>query len=139
MASVLVIAHRPLASALIAAARHVYSRCAGAVPATVRGLDVDPGDAPEELLARARALVDELDQGSGVLVLTDLLGATPGNIATRLIQPGRVRVLAGVNLAMLLRVVCYGTQGVDELAAKAAEGGRRGIEEPSPAPSKEDQ
>lgn len=137
MASVLVLAHRPLASALLAAARHVYSRCAGAVPATVRALDVGPDDEPEAVLERARGLLAEIDRGEGLLVLTDLLGATPGNIACRLAEPGRVRVLAGVNLAMLLRVVCYRNETVDDLAEKAAEGGHRGIEAPAQAPPKE--
>jgi PTS system ascorbate-specific IIA component len=78
--------------------------------------------------ARARAAIDDVDRGTGVLILTDLFGATPGNIATQLADPGRVEVVAGVNLPMLLRVLCYrqGTALAD-MPQKAVTGGVSGI------------
>jgi PTS system ascorbate-specific IIA component len=128
MAAIIVIAHHPLASAMVEAALHVYSRNPLAVPREMRFLDVEPDCDPQAVLARARALVDELDQGKGVLVLTDVLGATPGNIARQLAQPGRVVVLAGVSVPMLLRSVCYSGEPITDLAAKAFEGGLRGMQ-----------
>ena len=128
MASLLVIAHRPLASALVEAARHVYSRNPLAATREMRALDVDPDCEPEAVLARARALVAEIDRGGGVLVFTDVLGSTPGNIATRLAEPGRVEVLAGASVPMLLRAVCYCGEPLAAVAARALEGGHRGME-----------
>jgi mannose PTS system EIIA component len=128
MASILVIAHQPLAGALVEAARHVYSRNPLAATREMRHLDVDPDCDPEAVLAQARAIVAEIDQGRGVLVLTDLLGATPGNIARQLAEPGRVEVLAGVSMPMLLRSVCYCGEPLASLATKALDGGLRGME-----------
>ena len=69
----------------------------------------------------------EVDGGHGVLVLTDAFGATPGNVATQLAEPGRVAVVAGVNLPMLLRAVCYRAGPLAELVTKAMAGGEQGI------------
>lgn len=81
-----------------------------------------------ELLTRdGQRMIDRLDSGSGVLVLTDAFGSTPSNIATRLAAPGRTRVLAGLNLPMLVRVFNYPHLALDALAEAAVEGGRRGI------------
>jgi len=127
MASILVIAHRPLASALVAAAQHVYSRDPCAAMRRLLCLDVAPDAQAEATLERARALLQEADHGDGVLVLADLYGATPGNVAAKLAQPGRVEVIAGVNLPMLLRALCYGDSPLEELANKALAGGSGGL------------
>ncbi len=82
---------------------------------------------PERAVEKARRLCDEMDRGAGVLILTDLYGATPCNVATRLCAPDKRRVVSGVNLPMLLRSLNYCELGVEELAAKAAEGGRDGV------------
>ena len=119
-----VIAHAPFATSLLSCAQHVYAcppdRCAV--------IDVLPDADIVAELARARQAVAEVDDGSGVLVLTDLFGATPGNIATQLAEAGRVEVVAGVNLPMLLRVLCYraGTSLVD-MPEKALSGGASGM------------
>jgi mannose PTS system EIIA component len=119
-----VIAHAPFAQSLFDCARHVFAcgpeRCA------VVDIVADADVAAE--LARARAAIADVDGGTGVLVLTDLFGATPGNIATQLADPGRVEVVAGVNLPMLLRVLCYrqGTSLAD-MPQKAVTGGVSGI------------
>jgi len=128
MISILVIAHEPLASALVCAAQHVYSRDPCAASAQLAGLDVAPASDPEAVLAQARALVAHADRGQGVLVLTDLAGATPGNVAARLADPGHVQVVAGVNMPMLLRALCYGAQGLEAVAQKAAAGGTAGVQ-----------
>jgi len=133
MTGIVVIAHAPLASALGQCVEHVYSCEPGVTRREVRMLDVDAGEAFETTLARARALVREVDTGNGVLVLADAFGATPGNIATQLADPGRVAVIAGVNLPMLLRAVCYRAGPLAELVTKAIAGGEQGIVQSEPA------
>jgi PTS system ascorbate-specific IIA component len=127
MTGIVVIAHAPLASALGQCVEHVYSCEPGVARRELRLLDVAPGDPLEATLERARALVAEVDGGNGVLVLTDVFGATPGNVATRLAEPGRVAVVSGVNLPMLLRAVCYRAGPLEELVSKAIAGGEQGI------------
>lgn len=129
MSAVVVIAHRPLASALVAAAEHVYSRDPCAASQQLLALDIAPDADPAAALAEAQALVARADRGAGVLVLTDALGATPGNVAARLARPGSVAVVAGVNLPMLLRALCYGSSGLDALTAKAVAGGAQGVQQ----------
>jgi PTS system ascorbate-specific IIA component len=127
MVGLLVIAHQPLASALAQSAMHVFSRDPRCGSYRLRALDVEP-DADLTLLEqRARALLAEADDGHGVLVLTDCLGATPANVAARLAEPGRVEVVAGANLPMLLRALCYCDASVGLLAEKAIAGGTRGV------------
>jgi PTS system ascorbate-specific IIA component len=78
--------------------------------------------------AEGRQLVEQLDTGAGVLILCDVFGATPSNIAQRLHQPGRVEGVAGVNLPMLLRVVvCCNNKSLAEMAQRALDGGRECI------------
>jgi PTS system ascorbate-specific IIA component len=138
MIGVLLIAHAPLASALAAAAAHVYSCAPERAARGVRALDVMPDADVEATVAQARKLVGEIDDGSGVLVLADAFGASPGNIARRLIEPGRVAVLAGVNLPMLLRALCYRDGTLAQTVDKALAGGASGMlqvaaETPAPA------
>ena len=127
MTGILVIAHAPLASALGQCAEHVYSCEPTAVRRELRVFDVAPGADLEETVARARELLKEVDSGGGALVLTDAFGATPGNVATRLAEPGRVTVVAGVNLPMLLRAVCYRGGALAEVTEKALAGGHQGM------------
>ena len=74
-----------------------------------------------------KLLVEELDQGGGVLVLTDLLGSTPTNIAQRLLPESGIRIVAGVNLGMLLNVLNYPSLALADLVEKAVQGGRGGV------------
>lgn len=127
MTGIVIVAHAPLASAFGQCVEHVYSCEPGVARRELRMLDVMPGESVDDVLERARALLREVDSGQGVLVLTDVFGATPGNIAARLAEPGRVMVVAGVNLPMLLRAVCYRADSLLEVAAKAIAGGEQGI------------
>lgn len=127
MTGIVLIAHAPLASALESCVEHVYACEPGMAKANLRALDVPPDARPEDLQDRARELVKEVDSGAGVLVLTDALGATPGNLASQLSEPGRVAVIAGVNLPMLLRAICYRDGTLDGVAEKALSGGQQGM------------
>ena len=127
MTGIVLIAHAPLASALERCVEHVYSCEPGIAKANLRALDVEPGAAVDALIEQAAQLVKEVDSGSGVLVLTDAFGATPGNLAARLNDPGRVTVIAGVNLPMLLRAVCYRGSSLADVVEKALAGGQQGM------------
>jgi len=137
MVTIVVIAHRPLASALVSAAQHVYSRDPCAASRQLVGLDVAPDAELGDAEAQANALLQQVDRSQCILILTDLLGATPGNVAARLAQPGRIAVVAGVNMPMLLRALCYCESSLDELVAKALAGGANGLLQlpASPGPS----
>jgi len=79
------------------------------------------------LLPRARALVKELDAGEGVLILTDIYGGTPSNMASRLLIPGKVEAVAGVSLPMLIRVLTYRDRDLPTIVTKAISGGCEGV------------
>jgi len=121
---VLLMTHESMGAALVNAARHVLGR----LPMPVEVREVAPSDDPDLMLRAAAANARELDHGDGVLVLSDLYGATPCNIAQRLPNLGvRMHCVSGLNLPMLLRVLNYPEQSLDELAQTAASGGRGGI------------
>jgi PTS system ascorbate-specific IIA component len=122
MSGILIIAHEPLASALKSCATHVWSAC----PAPLEALDIKPGDDPSQSLAQAEALLERVRDASGALVLTDVFGATPCNVAQKL-AADNVRVITGVNLPMLLRTVCYAAEPVDQLAQRAVAGATQGV------------
>jgi PTS system mannose-specific IIA component len=137
VAAIVVIAHQPLASALEQSARHVYSRDPRCGELRLRALDVEPDADPILLDQRVRSLLAQVDEGRGVLLLTDVLGATPANVAARMARPGQVEVIAGVNLPMLLRALCYCDSPLEALAEKAIAGGTRGIAAVGPTPPPE--
>ncbi|PLZ03448.1 PTS sugar transporter subunit IIB [Burkholderia sp. WAC0059] len=123
MAGILIIAHAPLASSLRECVAHIY----GGLPARIGALDVLPDSDPVRVVAQANAEIERLREDNGALVLTDLFGATPSNIAVRLATQPQVRVLAGVNLPMLVRAVCYRAAPLDTLVEKALAGATKGI------------
>ena len=123
MIGVVIVSHGALGEALIHAASHVL----GKRPLSVRQVGITVHDDPEAMHAQARDLVELVDDGSGVLVLTDIYGATPGNIALRLLQPGRVEGISGVSLPMLVRALTYRDQPLSAVVAKALSGGHEGV------------
>jgi PTS system ascorbate-specific IIA component len=127
MVGILLIAHAPLATALAAAAAHVYSCEPERATAQLRTFDVQADTDTAANVATARSLAQEIDTGSGVLVLVDAFGSSPGNVATQLAESGRVTVIAGVNLPMLLRALCYRDGGLSQTTEKALAGGGQGI------------
>lgn len=122
MASVLILAHAPLASALKAVASHVYPERGPDIVA----LDVAPQASPEQVQGQAQALMAQRP-GADWLVLVDVFGATPCNAALRLVDPVHVRVLAGVNVPMLWRALCYADEPLDALVARAQAGAGQGV------------
>jgi len=123
MVGILIVAHGAFGEALIHCASHVL----GKRPLRVRQVGITVHDDPDAILPQAQDLVRQLDEGDGVLVLTDMLGATPSNIAARLAAPGRVEVVAGVNLPMLVRALTYRAQPLAGVVGKAMSGGREGV------------
>ena len=93
----------------------------------MRQVGVTVHDDPEAILPQATDLVRQLNEGRGVLVLTDIYGATPGNIALRLLLPGSVEGISGVNLPMLIRALTYRDQGLALVVEKALSGGTEGV------------
>jgi PTS system mannose-specific IIA component len=122
MNGIFIIAHAPLASALRQCVLHVFPDNAAGVVA----LDVHPDMPPEETLAQARILLRQLDTPRA-LVLADLFGATPCNVAARLVDGVNTKLIAGVNLPMLLRTVSYRKESLDALVARALAGGAQGV------------
>lgn len=121
---ILLLTHEAMGTALIATARHILGR----VPPALDAFAIPPGSDVDAALRDAAARVRALDTGAGVLVLTDVYGATPSNIAEKMGGLGLdIRRVSGLNLPMLLRVLNYPEQALAELAQTAAGGGRAGI------------
>src|SRR6185436_12456621 len=126
MNAILIIAHAPLANALRQCALHVFPDCGAAVTA----IDVQPNLSPEETLAAARIAMQQLTHAGGVggvLVLTDIFGATPSNVAQKLVDGVSSRLITGVNLPMLLRSVSYRHEPLESLVSRAVIGGTQGV------------
>ena len=123
MIGILVLTHEDLGDHLIRCASHVV----GMKPPQLMHLSVFPQDDPDTVLSRAHALITQLDSGDGVLVLSDIFGATPCNIASRLVQPGKVECVAGVNLPMLVRALTYRNEPLSVVIEKGLSGGQGGV------------
>ena len=127
MVGIVLIAHEPLASALAASGVHVYACAPDVAEAQLAVLDVPPNMDVQALRVQAQNLVAQVNRGGGVLILTDVIGATPCNVASQLIADDHVAVVSGVNLPMLLRVLCYRRDNLAEVVQKALEGGMQGV------------
>ena len=123
MIGILIVAHGTLSDSLIGAVTHVL----GSRPPQFEGMRVAAADDPLLLLPRPRELVTELDSGDGVVIFSDIYGATPCNLAIKLLQPGRIEGVAGVNLPMLVRAFTYRGKGMDTMIKKAISGGCDGV------------
>ncbi len=121
MPGLLVIAHAPLASALRSVAEHVYPECA----VSLSVLDVTAAMPIEEVEAKAARLLADLGAGEA-LILTDVFGATPCNVAQRLADGVRIKVVTGVSVPMLWRALGYADEPLDSLVARALAGAMQG-------------
>lgn len=122
MNGIFIIAHTPLASAFLECVRHVFPDSDTGVAA----FDVQPQTSPEETLAQAGLLLEQLGLPQA-LVLTDVFGATPCNVAQKLVNGTDTKLVTGMNLPMLLRAMCYRHEPLDMLVARALAGASQGV------------
>ena len=122
MIGILLITHAPLAAAFLTAASHVFR----AQPAQMEAIDVRADQEPGEVQRLAKEAITRLDDGSGVIVLTDVMGGTPSNCTARLLSPGRVEIVAGISMPMLLRTLTYRNDTLDVVVEMAVAGGQSG-------------
>ena len=123
MIGILIVSHGTFGESLIHSASHVL----GKRPLFLRQLGVTVHDDPDAILPVGLDLIRFLDQGQGVLVLTDIYGATPSNIAVKLLEPGRVEGVAGVNLPMVIRAITYRDEPLESVLEKALSGATEGV------------
>ncbi len=123
MIGLLIIAHGDLGKTLIQSATHVL----GGAPARVASIRVAGHADPDALLREAKQQIGALDDGSGVLILTDMLGGTPSNVATRALVPGRVEGVSGASLPMVVRALTYRHALLATVVVKATSGGQEGV------------
>ena len=123
MIGLFLITHGSLGESLIQCACHVLNKR----PTQLIQLGVSGQDDPLDILPLAQQLLSYADKGRGVLLLTDIFGATPSNIALKLLKPGHVEGVTGVSLPMLLRALTYRDKDMTTLIAKAVSGGRDGV------------
>jgi len=123
MIGILIITHGTLGDSLLECANHML----GKTPPQIASLAISSKDDPNTVIPKAIKLVANVNSGDGVLVLSDMYGATPCNIVTQILQPGVVEGVAGVNLPMLVRVMTYRHESLLVLVDKALSGGREGV------------
>ena len=123
MIGILLITHGTFGESLIQNICHVLNKR----PPLIGQFGVAAQDDPLDILPMAKLLLKEVDEGDGVLILTDILGATPANLALKLLDPGRIECVAGVSLPMLLRALSYRKSGMETLIKKAISGGHDGV------------
>ncbi|EXI74369.1 MAG TPA: PTS fructose transporter subunit IIA [Candidatus Accumulibacter phosphatis] len=129
MIGIFLVTHGTLGESLIQNVCHVLNKR----PPLIAQLGVAAQDDPLDILPLARLLLKEVDGGEGVLVMTDVFGATPGNLALKLLEPGRVEGVSGVSLPMLLRALTYRERGMETMLQKAVSGARDGVVRLPPA------
>ncbi len=123
MIGIFLITHGAFGESLVQNVCHVLNKR----PPQFSQLGVFAQDDPLDILPMARLLLKEVDSGEGVLILTDILGATPANLALKLINPGRVEAISGVSLPMVLRALTYRKHGMETILRKAVSGGHDGV------------
>ena len=123
MIGLFLVTHTSYGESLIQCACHVINKR----PPQILQLGLASQDDPLDALPLARQMLQLVDTGEGVLVLTDIYGATPANLALKLLAPGRIEGIAGVNLPMLLRALTYRDKDMATLVARATSGGRDGV------------
>ncbi len=123
MIGVLLVTHGSIGESLLQSAAQIL----GAAPQQIATLSVWRQDDPDDLVLRARELLEGLDAGDGVLVLTDIFGATPGNVVSRLLEDGRIEGVSGASLPMLLRVLTGRNGSLAGAVQRAVTGGAEGV------------
>jgi mannose PTS system EIIA component len=122
MVGILLLTHAPLGNAFIEAATHVFR----VRPERLESIDVRADQDTAEVRQLARAAIARIDDGTGVLVITDVMGGTPSNCCFQIGEPGHVEVIAGISLPMLLRALTYRNDTLDVVMEMALAGGQSG-------------
>jgi mannose PTS system EIIA component len=120
---VLIVTHGEIGRALLESASQIL----GNAQTQTATLSVWRQDDPDDLILRAREILEQIDAGDGVLVLTDIFGATPGNVVSRLLENGQVEGVSGVSLPMLLRVLTSRNGSLSAAVQRAVSGGAEGV------------
>tara|TARA_B100001769_G_C22068739_1_gene575145 strand:+ start:568 stop:981 length:414 start_codon:yes stop_codon:yes gene_type:complete len=120
---ILLMTHNDIGAQLLLAAKSTY----GSVPLRTELLSIDHYDQPIDLINLAKQYVKVLDNGDGVLILTDMFGSTPSNIGKEFSHMKNVNVVSGINLSMLLNIFNYPRLNLTEITKKAIEGGKDGV------------
>ena len=130
MTGIVIVAHTPIASAMLSFAEHTF----GAIPERIRAVDIPPHENTKESFDRVLEAAKGVNSGNGVLILTDVMGATPANVASKLEAAGAIPglpspivVLAGLNLPMLMRCISHRGEDLESVAQKAVQGGQNGV------------
>jgi mannose PTS system EIIA component len=123
MIGLLIVTHGEIGTALLDSASQILGRR----PEQTCTLSVWRQDDPDDLVLRARELMEQIDAGDGVLILTDIFGATPGNVVSKLLRDGKVEGVSGVSLPMLLRVLTSRDGSVSAAVERALSGGSEGL------------
>ena len=123
MIGVLIVTHGDIGTSLLTSAAQILD----AAQVQVATLSVWRQDDPDDLTLRAQELITGIDDGDGVLVLTDIFGATPGNVVSRLLQDGRIEGVSGLSLPMLLRVITGRDGSLSGAVKRAMSGGAEGV------------
>ena len=119
----LLITHEGIASNMLSTAKNMLGVC----PLATRALEVPLDTSPEDIIIQAQSYIETLDQGNGVLILTDLYGSTPSNISSQLLVNSGLRLVSGLNLPMLVRLLNYPQLDLEKMTQKALSGGKEGI------------
>jgi mannose PTS system EIIA component len=123
MIGLVILGQEEFANGLVKAAEHVF----GKRPPALEAAGIDYAQPPERIAELVRARIVAVDQGDGVLILADVYGTTHTNVACRLLEHGRVELVSGANLPMLLRTLTYRQLAMNELIDRALSGGTGGI------------
>lgn len=122
--SILIISHDEIGSALLNTVKQTFG---SELPLATATVELQANANPEELIPKLKNVVQALDQGDGVLILTDLFGSTPSNVAQKIQNCQSIRMVSGLNLPMLIRVMNYPRLNLAQLVEKARTGGQCGI------------
>ena len=120
---ILLVSHNQIGTELVNTARQMLS----STPLPTSVISIEINDQPDTIRPQLEAALLRLDQGSGILILTDMFGSTPSNIACAVSDRDDVRIISGLNLPMLIRVMNYPSLALNDLAQKALSGGQEGI------------
>jgi PTS system mannose-specific IIA component len=123
MIGVLIVTHKELAEALMSVCDLIMGRQDGMV-----AVSLDPNDQPEASRQQIQRALGQVNNGNGVIILTDMLGGTPSNLSLAFLQEGKVEVVTGVNLPMLMKLAnLRDSKDLGEVASALRQSGQQGI------------